>query len=215
MRRSRAESAAHQPLSSPSASPRSRTGIITPGLVGPQNVAVGSCGPHAGAAAGAVSLLSYDAAVECLAGACPAAAAAAATDLSGGGAGRSACVAAQEMALDVGDTDMPSSAALANAGTAEALPLPTAATSAAAAATAAAASVALLRAAIASEGLSGRALRKLPLQAHAQSVRSTLRVSPEAFCLALLRAVEAERGARAALQVGGAHVPAPARPAGT
>lgn len=77
---------------------------------------------------------------------------------------------------------------------------PAAATAAAAAGAAAAASVALLRAAAASEGLSGRALRKLPLQAHAQSIRSARPVQPAAFCEALLAAVGAERGARDALR---------------
>jgi len=53
--------------------------------------------------------------------------------------------------------------------------------------------VALLRVALACEGLSGRALRKLPLQAHALCIRSAHR-GAEAFCAALLEAVRGERG---------------------
>ncbi len=66
------------------------------------------------------------------------------------------------------------------------------------------ASVALWRAALLARGLSGRALRKLPLAAHALHMRRRGGGAPGAavpalaFCEALLGAVRAERGARVA-----------------
>ena len=54
----------------------------------------------------------------------------------------------------------------------------------------------LLSAARRSQGLSGRALRKLPLQAHSMFVRGGARCSTTRFAEALLRAVAVEQAAR-------------------
>ena len=56
-------------------------------------------------------------------------------------------------------------------------------------------------AALRAEGLSGRALRKLPFQAHAFFVR-TEKCSLQGFGEALLRAVEREHAARSELNSG-------------
>ena len=161
----------------------SRAGIVTPGLA--------RRGAAGAAACALPPLLSFDDAERAAAAAAGsaagphravAAAAAAAAPPPPPGAG------AADMLLDSGDgtTSASASAACTSLGAYATGP-------------SAAASVALLRAALASEGLSGRALRKLPLQAHAQSVRSARPVPPEVFCEALVRAVSAEQAARDAL----------------
>lgn len=57
-------------------------------------------------------------------------------------------------------------------------------------------SISLLKCAEAAEGLSGRSLRRLPLQSHALYVQSSGKVSMETFIVALRQGVDAELGSR-------------------